>query len=328
MSLTSQLADVHSPIAQHLRERFPNVPDVQRRYRLDVGDAQPITPAGPVAYGTIGTALDWRLRFLLDAAPDTHLALAGAEHVGRRALGLAVDLIAALGASVRVQMQPGPTVASPPPGQAPTPMPLDEERLVRGCYALALYSEVFRAGLLPGSPLLGLPQRATVSDLFALASDAEVADLLALTELARAALLPALAALGPPVVLGPVFAGSGDVGGADADVIAGGALVEVKTTLGGQARDGRRRCSLAQQTVHQLLGYLLLDYDDAYAISALGVYAARYGHLACWPLAELLPELAGGPVDLAAERAAFQGVAGTVAAARAARPTRSASATL
>jgi hypothetical protein len=55
-------------------------------------------------------------------------------------------------------------------------------------------------------------------------------------------------------------------------------LLELKAGLGGLRR-GIRYCSLRQRTIHELLGYLLLDYDDAYCIDALGVYAARYAHL-------------------------------------------------
>jgi hypothetical protein len=91
-------------------------------------------------------------------------------------------------------------------------------------------------------------------------------------------------------------------------VIAGGLVVELKATLGDRRGDGTRRCSLAQQTAHELLGYLLLDYDDAYRIDALGVYAARYTHLTIWPVAQLLAELAGGPIDLAEVRAEFRTV--------------------
>jgi len=38
-------------------------------------------------------------------------------------------------------------------------------------------------------------------------------------------------------------------------------------------------CSLRQRSTHGILGYLLLDYDT-YSIDALGMYAARYAHLA------------------------------------------------
>jgi hypothetical protein len=105
--------------------------------------------------------------------------------------------------------------------------------------------------------------------------------------------------------VGPTFAGSVDLA-ADADLIAGGLLLELKVNLGDRNSDGGRRCSLDRQTVYELLGYLLLDYEDAYRIEALGVYSARYAHLAIWPLAELLDVLAGGPVDFAQERAEFR----------------------
>lgn len=40
-----------------------------------------------------------------------------------------------------------------------------------------------------------------------------------------------------------------------------------------------------------------MDYSDAFNIDTLGIYAARFGHLAAWPLYELLTQLAGQPVS-------------------------------
>jgi hypothetical protein len=51
-----------------------------------------------------------------------------------------------------------------------------------------------------------------------------------------------------------------------------------------------------------------LDYENAYRVEALGVYSARYAHLAIWPLAELLNVLADEPVNLAQERVDFRRV--------------------
>ena len=56
---------------------------------------------------------------------------------------------------------------------------MDEERLARGCYALALFTEIFRAGPMPGSRLRTLPPKAGLDELLGLAHDEEVADLLA-----------------------------------------------------------------------------------------------------------------------------------------------------
>jgi hypothetical protein len=312
MSLTRQLTDRTSPISRYLRDRFPHVADLQRRYREPIAQAVPLTPEGGglVAYGTVGAALDWRLRFLLTPHPDLHLAFAGAAKLDKARRSLVVELLALLGGQVRLRRGPGRHEPDPPPpAVAAGPAGLDENQLVRCCFALALYTEVFRAGPLPGSRLLALNRTATLKDVLALASDAEVADVLVMTDAARRVLLPALAARGTPLHLGPTFIGSPDVGGADADVIAGGLLLEWKATLGNPRSDGRRRCSLPLITLQQLLGYLLLDYQDEYAIDTLGLYAARYAYLVTWPVVELLTELAGSPVDLAEVRAGFQEVA-------------------
>jgi hypothetical protein len=308
VSLTTELADRTSPISRYLRARFPSVRDLQRRYREPVADATPLAPkeGAAVAWSTVGGAFDWLMRYLLTPSPDLHLAFLGLVRLGGRSRHgrLAAELLRALGGTVRLRLSPDAPLSDPDP-PAPTNQvgSLDDEWLARACYALTLYTEVTRAGLLPGSRLLRLKRDAGLEDLLGLATDEEVGDLLALTEAARRALLPALAARGGPLYLGPTFAGSLDVGGADADAIAGGLLVEWKVTLGDRRRDGRRRCSLDLATLQQLLGYLLLDYQDAYGIDAVGVYAARYGYLATWPVGELLDELAGGPVDLAQLRA-------------------------
>jgi hypothetical protein len=45
--------------------------------------------------------------------------------------------------------------------------------------------------------------------------------------------------------------------------------------------------------VYQLLGYALMDFSDRYALHAVGIYAARFGYLAQWPLPELLQQTTG-----------------------------------
>lgn len=104
--------------------------------------------------------------------------------------------------------------------------------------------------------------------------------------------------------MGPTFAGSRLIR-ADADLIAAGLLIELKTNLGSRRADGSRQASLDGQTVLQLLGYILLDLPDEFAIKEMSVYNARYEHLAIWPLTQVLNDLAGRPIDLAEEREAF-----------------------
>lgn len=309
MSLTSELDRPGGLLGRYLRERFPLLRLVQGPYREAAAALVPLLPpeGARIAYGTVGTAFDWRVRFLLHPQPDLRLAFLGAGLLGRRWMALAGELAGEVGGSLHLRLGgsgPGAAAAATPATAPAAGGPVDRERLVRACYALALFTEVLRAGPLPGSPLGLLPATATVDDLLALAGDGEVVDLLALTEAARESLLPAVAIRGGPLRLGPTFAGSLEVGGADADLIAGGLLLELKVQLGDKTKDGRR-CSLERRTLFELLGYLLLDYDDAYQVDTLGVYSARWRYLVTWPVGELLAELAGGPVDLAEERAAF-----------------------
>ena len=115
---------------------------------------------------------------------------------------------------------------------------------------------------------------------------------------ARDKLVPAVTARGGPLWLGPVFDGSQWVA-ADADIIAAGLLIDVKTGAGTKRKDGSRYNGLDKQTLYQLLGYLLFDFSDTYGIKEVGLYAARYGQLTTWPVVDLLQELAAEPVTLA-----------------------------
>ena len=71
---------------------------------------------------------------------------------------------------------------------------------------------------------------------------------------------------GRAATIGPQFAGSPDVGGADGDFIVDGCLWDIKTTV-------RTRGNGAW--LHQLLGYLLLDYEDHHAIKRAGYLFPR-----------------------------------------------------
>jgi hypothetical protein len=119
------------------------------------------------------------------------------------------------------------------------------------------------------------------------------------------ALLPELAARHGMWALGPTFAGSKLIK-ADADLIAAGLLLEVKTSQGKKRPDGTRQAALDKVDLFQLIGYALLDFDDDYQISDLGIFAARFAYLVTWPLAGLLSEMAGYEVDLAGARDAFR----------------------
>jgi hypothetical protein len=80
-----------------------------------------------------------------------------------------------------------------------------------------------------------------------------------------------------------VFAGSTDLGGADADIIVGGLLVDCKATI--------RPHPIHRSALQQLAGYLLLDYDNAYGIDRVGLCLFRQGALITWTVPEFLAAL-------------------------------------
>jgi hypothetical protein len=279
-------------------DRFPNVREVQKRYRTGAPSLRYPRPDG-VAAGTLGTALDWRVRFLLDPHPDAHLAIFGAVMVGNQGL---VDALEPLvrGAQMRVDVG---TDHQADVGPLPE---RDEALVVPLCWVLALCTEVYRSGLWPGSPLDLVGPKPTPQQLLALAPASACLDISMLARAAKKTLLPVLEARGGDLFVGPTFAGSRLIGGADADVCAGGLLVDVKTTSGARRKGGQYECSLDRVVLRQLLGYLLLDFDDAHAIERIGVYAARFDYLTEWDLEELLTEIGGGPPDLQGLRDDFR----------------------
>jgi hypothetical protein len=101
------------------------------------------------------------------------------------------------------------------------------------------------------------------------------------------------------------FDGSADLN-ADADLIAGGMLVDFKAGQGGKPRvDGTRAASLGRTDLDQLLGYALMDYSNQYGLHTVGLYAVRFGYLGAWPLTELIERMAGRRIDLPDVRAQF-----------------------
>lgn len=96
--------------------------------------------------------------------------------------------------------------------------------------------------------------------------------------------------------LGPVFTGSTLIK-ADADLITAGLLLDLKTDS---------RFSLGVTVLFQVIGYALLDFDDAYGLTEVGVFSARYAHLATWNINVLLDELADRPVSVTPARQEFR----------------------
>ena len=81
------------------------------------------------------------------------------------------------------------------------------------------------------------------------------------------------------LTIGPTFTGSPLVGGADADFISDGVLWDVKSS---------KKVELRARDVHQLLGYTLLDFDDQFGITQVGICSSRFGVALAWDVEWLL----------------------------------------
>ena len=296
--LTAELDSKDSPVRRFLDDRFTNgLRDVQRRYRqaapslvVPSADRQEANP------GTVGTAADWLLRFMLHPRPSLALAAMGAAMCGRRSgvVEAFIEIAESLGYNPDAAFDTGATDFTGPIGGNDA----DPGQLASACWALALLTEMFRNPMVAMRGPLERFQahRASAGELLGLASPAAVGQLAAFREVFASTLLPQLARWPGQWVLGPGFTGSALIK-ADADLIAAGLLLDLKTDS---------KLSLGVTTMFQVIGYALLDFDDAYQLTEAGTFNARYAYLATWDIGMLFDELAGHHVSLPFIRQEFR----------------------
>ncbi|HEY2695475.1 MAG TPA: hypothetical protein VGJ45_08400 [Pseudonocardiaceae bacterium] len=203
--------------------------------------------------------------------------------------------------------------------------PSVEARLLRACYVISRWEDIYRSGVLVDN-LLALHERGSyhAEELQALAPDTAITELLALLALTRSSgvLKQWRDAAGRPAqggslgVAGPVIVDNW----ADADLLIGRAgsagghtLVDVKTVL---------RVDHPERTARwlwQILGYAWLDVNGRWGIDSVALYFARHGLQLTWSLAELAEELAGPGVSVDQLRAEFLQLAEKVIAEEGAR---------
>ncbi|MBT2454809.1 hypothetical protein [Streptomyces sp. ISL-86] len=161
---------------------------------------------------------------------------------------------------------------------------LGEEDLSRLCFVAAYFEDVFRSGQVRRfSPLATADGATGLGRLCAGVREYVVEDLARQMELAEGPFKDFRWLPDQARVCGPSFAGSTDIGGADADFILAGLLLDCKATT--------RPQRLGREEIYQLAGYLLLDYDDRYGIDQVGLYLSRQGHLISWHVNEFLARL-------------------------------------
>ena len=354
MSLTSSIRNKNTPISQFLRSTFPNTRAFLAEARKQVRQAGTIRPDGDVPWDTIGTAIDYRIRYYFGMTPSEKLAAhRGALILSGRKARIPVsdslsytrgqdkitffnqitgDTVGIFTPSLNglvgfgdisqeqmaemyiiaeriIKLEPYESnihgelaprfrsffqdlddlISHRNPVNTRLDRP-DEDELNRYCIVLAELDKVVRAGykssiLRDALSPVDLVKPAWVEDLTELSYEfyEKHGHLLSLDSL-----------------LNPTFDGSADVGGADADLIVNGTLMEIKTTI---------REEIKPEWIWQLLGYALLNYNNAFEITGIGLYMARQGLLFQWNLEEVLQSLSGQAKTIDDLRIQFRDVA-------------------
>lgn len=311
MSLTSHLRNKDSPVRGWIDAQIPDLTRTLKTLRADLPDdllERTIRPPDGVPPSTIGIALDYRIRQFvgLVAASET-VGYEGArwlveqhlnEHepenpaLWRNARELAGGFMVGgwvdLADSDLAHLAPAAFFGSVDSILAelnPVGRILDEDSekaLDTICCAMALFEEVFRyGGIWDRSPLAALSMRGSIDGVLALVPASWTSDVSAVSDRLLRSVGDRLMG---PAILNPTFALSSAIGGADADLVVDGCLLEIKSTL---------KPRLDPEWLRQLLGYVLLDADDAYAISRIGLLLSRQAVLVSWPLDALLAAMAG-----------------------------------
>jgi hypothetical protein len=274
MSLTSHLGNSESPIGGFFHKRFPGTSAISREANARLKGSPTILPVSREAYpyGLIGTAVDYRLRYYLDVSPaESLVAYRGANTLMTRAYLNSSQLPEEFFANLAILLKDAQPVGRLLENEA-------EANLARYCFALALFEYVVRKSTV--HDLLASSRPKTVEDILGMAKGIWIDDL---CDISRRFYDTQSALFSMQFVLNPVFSGSGDVGGADADIIVDGCLIEIKTSI---------RPLVESQWLRQLAGYALLDYEDRYSIRSIGIYMARQGLMMQWPIQDYMRLLA------------------------------------
>lgn len=279
MSLTSHLNDRASPIGQFIKQRFSHTSALTKDANRQLKDAptlRPVVQAGEqYPYGTLGAAIDYRVRYAFAITPYHELVAWHGAMLLTSAGGLYPRAL------VKAFFEQLDTIVKT---MQPVGKRLDtagEQVLDRFCIVLSLFEQVFRSNAYVQGLLMQPAVKRSVEELLAIPQDAWLADLGAMFSLFYDRYHDLLSS---PHVLNPIFAGSLDIGGADADFIVDGCLIDMKATISPQIK---------ADFLYQLAGYVLLDYIDTYHFDAVGIYMVRQGLLLKWDVPEFLQKLTG-----------------------------------
>jgi len=314
MSLTSHLNDPTSPIGQFIKQRFAQTARLTKAANLQLKAAETLRPALPgvsYPYAPIGTAIDYRIRYAFDVTPYQQLvAWHGALLLTTKPIESNDDIVVDEDELLAI-LTLTPIYFDIMQGVAQGPYPLKlvrqffeslnytlqtiqpvgrlldaeaEHLLDRYCVVLSFFEQVFRSNAYLQGPLMQPTVKQSVEELLAIPRDSWLDDLSQIFNLFYARYHELLSR---PYILNPTFAGSLDIGGADADLVVDGCLIDIKASVSPQIK---------AEYLYQLAGYLLLDYDDQLHMNAVAIYMARQGMLFTWSVDKFLHELTGNTV--------------------------------
>jgi hypothetical protein len=264
MSLTSELRNPDSLISVWLREsmRPAAVQAIVGNFNSILARKSPIVING-VDPAIVGTAFDYMFRWMINPL-QTHklVAMQGAYLADRyftakyhhSAAEATVSQIVDLG-NANLDLRPQCSVV------------------------LAWFEGIFRGGR-HLDKIESIYQQKDAQSLLNTVPKSEALDI---SKLAETILSVWGSRINQPYVPNPTFAGSVDVGGADADWILGDTLYDCKTS--------RKRNPFDVQHFLQIVGYVLLDYDNTYNIQQVGWYFARQQIILEMPINRIFRDL-------------------------------------
>lgn len=296
-TLTGELARRRTPLREWFAEQLPHCGSVYEDFRKSVTQ-ECIEPPKNVPSGTIGAALDYLIRYMLEPKYDAPLAVLGAHYAqlesGAHTEATGPGWSSVVQAAVRFLQKYVQGVIS---GRRNDPELLIA--LMRRCWVLALFTELVRGVPFGRSPLGRLVTGTSArvwGDFSEVMPDEVGGDIQSLYLHVQGTLMPFIEArtykgaevMGPNLGF-PYLA-------ADADLIVGTTLVEVKAVVGRRTRTGAPRYGLDARLLYQVVGYALLGVIAGHKIDEVAIFNARYAHLQTWYLTPLLSELAGRPI--------------------------------
>ena len=287
MSLHAHLRSRSSPVRAWFEESFPATRAVamEANRSLRGGDhrtACPVPPPRGSDCSLVGMAVDYLVRVhLRPDALDRTVAQTGAQMLDHRLRGER---------AARVEREAVRRIAQAEPWRRL----LDDDEwpeMCAACAGLARLEQWYRAGpAVLGYTVDPLRHVEGLDDFVSTTvGEASLADLAHLGRIAVEDHLDLRRCR--TLALNPRFRESLALGGADADLVCDGLLLEWKATATGSV--------VGREELWQLLGYVLADGDDAHRLRSVGISAVRWRRRASWSIEELVSELgtAARPLD-------------------------------